>query len=136
MIVCCSSFKCESETIQKIILISSPGFSLLHRQLRARRALVLFKDVPLRTRRAIILLYKVYDDSALLVFNETSLNSVNAFLALSQHLAYYTGWRRWPIKKRYGILLVICGRHNWYQCIDNVEFQKFLSFQPKQDANE
>ena len=39
-----------------------------YRQLRARRALLQFKDVPLRTRRA-LLLYKVYGNSALLVLN-------------------------------------------------------------------
>ena len=53
-----------------------------YRQLRARRALLLFKDVTLRTRR-VLWLYKVYSDSALLVLNETLLNSVNALLALS-----------------------------------------------------
>ena len=54
-----------------------------YRQLRARRALVMFKDAPLRTRRALSL-YKVYGDSALLVLSGTSLNSVNALLALSR----------------------------------------------------
>ena len=44
---------------------------------------MMFKDVPLRTRRALSL-YKVCGDSALLVLNGTSLNSVNAFLALSR----------------------------------------------------
>ena len=43
---------------------------------------MLFKDVPLRARRA-LLLYKVYADNALLVLRGTSLNSVNALLALS-----------------------------------------------------
>ena len=52
------------------------------RQLRARRALLQFKDVPLRTRRA-LLLYKVYGDSALLVLNGTSLICNNALLALN-----------------------------------------------------
>ena len=46
------------------------------RQLRARRALSLSSDVPLKTRR-VLSLYKVYDDSALLVLNGTLLNSVN-----------------------------------------------------------
>ena len=40
----------------------------IKRQLRARRALTLFNDVPLRFGRAISL-YKVYADSALLVLN-------------------------------------------------------------------
>ena len=44
--------------------------------------LSLFKEVPLRTRRA-ILLYKVYCDSALLVLNRTSLTSDRAPLALN-----------------------------------------------------
>ena len=42
-----------------------------------------FKDVPFRTRRALSL-YKVYGDRALLVLKRTSLNNVNALLALSQ----------------------------------------------------
>ena len=45
----------------------------ISRQLRARRALKIYKDVLLRTRRA-LLLYKVYGDRALLVINGTSLN--------------------------------------------------------------
>ena len=49
--------------------------------LRARRALMLFTDVPLRTRRALSL-YKVYGNSALLVLNGTSLNSDNTLLAV------------------------------------------------------
>ena len=43
-----------------------------HCQLRARRAL------------ALLLLYKVYGISALLIFNSTSLNSVNTLLVSSQ----------------------------------------------------
>ena len=46
---------------------------------------MLFKDVPLRTRRALSL-YKVYGDSALLVLDGTLLNSINALLALSHHI--------------------------------------------------
>ena len=63
------------------------GHAVTYLHLRARRALMLFKDVPLRTRRA-LLLYKVYGDSPLLALNGTSLNSVNALLAPS--------WRYWP----------------------------------------
>ena len=44
-------------------LVSSPFC-----QLRARRALTLFNEVPLITRRALSL-YKVYGDHALLVLN-------------------------------------------------------------------
>ena len=54
------------------------------RQLRAKNALMLFKHVPLRARRALSL-YKVYMviDSALMVLNGASLNIVNAILALT-----------------------------------------------------
>ena len=51
-------------------------------QLRARRALSIFKDVLFRTRRALSL-YKVYGDSALLVLNGTSLISDSALLVLN-----------------------------------------------------
>ena len=43
----------------------------------------LFNDVPLRTRRA-LLPYSLYSDNILLVLNETSLNNINALLALNQ----------------------------------------------------
>ena len=49
---------------------------------RARRALSIFKDIPLRTRR-VLSLYKVYGDSALLVLNRTSLKSDSALLTLN-----------------------------------------------------
>ena len=55
---------------------------ILYSQLRARRALLQLKDVPLRTRRA-LLLYKVNGNSALLVLNGTSLICNSALLALS-----------------------------------------------------
>ena len=41
------------------------------------------KDVPLRTRRA-LLLYKVYGNSSLLLFNRTSFNSDSLLMALSR----------------------------------------------------
>ena len=44
---------------------------------------MLFKDVPLRATGA-LLLYIAYGDSALLVLNRTSLNSVNTLLAVSR----------------------------------------------------
>ena len=56
--------------------------SFVCRQLRARRALLQLKDVPLRTRR-VLLLYKVNGNSALLVLNGTSLICNNALLTLS-----------------------------------------------------
>ena len=54
--------------------------------LRTRRASMLFKDDPLRTRR-VLSLHKAYNDSALLVLNGTSLNSIDALLALSQQFS-------------------------------------------------
>ena len=51
-------------------------------QLRGRRGLSLFNDVPSRARRALSPL-TLYSDSALLILNETSLNSDNALLALN-----------------------------------------------------
>ena len=42
----------------------------------------MFKDVPLRTRRG-LLLYKVYSNSALLVLNGTSLNGDSTLLVLN-----------------------------------------------------
>ena len=54
---------------------------------------MLFKDAPFRTRR-VLLLYKVYGDSALLVLNWTSLSSINALLALSQYCwLFFQGFR-------------------------------------------
>ena len=53
-----------------------------YRQLRARKALSIFKDVPLRTRMT-LLLYNVYGNSALLVLSRTSLNTDSALLALN-----------------------------------------------------
>ena len=54
----------------------------MYHQLRAGRVLLQLKDVPLRTRRA-LLLYNVNGDSALLVLNGTSLICNSALLALS-----------------------------------------------------
>ena len=62
---------------------------LIYRQLRARRMLLQIKDVPLRTRRA-LLLYKVYGNSALLVLNGTSLICNNTLLALNWRYASIT----------------------------------------------
>ena len=61
------------------------------RQLRARRVLLQFKDVPLSTRRALSL-YKVYGNSALLVLNGTSLICNNALLALNWRLYHTAGY--------------------------------------------
>ena len=58
------------------------GYNTTYHQFRVRRSLSIFKDVLLRTKRALSL-YKVYGDSALLVLNRTSLNSESALLALN-----------------------------------------------------
>ena len=63
-----------------------------NRQLRTRRALTLFNDVPLRTRRT-LLPQTLYSDSALLVLNGTSLNSVTALLALNWWNTIL--WKKW-----------------------------------------
>ena len=55
---------------------------LTYRQLRARRALLQIKDVPLRTRRGLLPL-TLYSNSAFLVLNRTSLSCNNALLALN-----------------------------------------------------
>ena len=57
-------------------------------QLRAKGALMLFKDVLLRTRRALSL-YEVHGNSALLVLNRTLLNSINAILALNRYISNF-----------------------------------------------
>ena len=56
---------------------------------------MLFKDVSLRNRR-VLLLYKVYVNSALLVLKGTSLNIDNALLALShRYNLWYIGNKYW-----------------------------------------
>ena len=56
--------------------------SVQYRRLRAKRALVLFNDVSLRARRALSP-QTLSSDNALLVRNGTSLNNINALLALN-----------------------------------------------------
>ena len=67
-----------------LIIISRFGVSICISsvELRARTALSLFKEVPLRTRKALSPL-TLYSDSALLVLNGTSLNIDSALLALN-----------------------------------------------------
>ena len=50
--------------------------------------LILFKDVLLRTRRALVLLYKVYGEITL-PLNRSLLNSANALLALIQRYVHH-----------------------------------------------
>ena len=64
-----------------LVMGSENPVNLIYCQLRARKALMLVKDVPLRTRR-VVSLYKVYGDIALLVLNRTLLNSFHTLLAL------------------------------------------------------
>ena len=77
-------------------------------QLRARRALMPFKDVLLRTRWAQAR-HNVYDDSALLVLNRIWLNSVNALLALKQQ-----NWRYLYVFDMGIILKVRANTHNFW----------------------
>ena len=77
-----------------------------YRQLRARRTLSIFKDILLRTRRA-LMLYTVNGDSALLVLNGTSLKSGSVLLALN--------WRYLKITMK-SISLISFGRQGplWF----------------------
>ena len=61
------------------------GWETEQTSIESRRALSIFKDVPLRTRKALSL-YNINGDSALLVLNRTWLNSDNALLVFSWHL--------------------------------------------------
>ena len=70
--------------------------STIYRQLRARRALSIIKEVLSRTRMG-LLLYKVYDDSTLLVLNGTSLNNDSTLLALNWQFIKVCGT---PMKTR------------------------------------
>ena len=100
--------------------------SAWYRQLRARRALSIFKDVPiaplelvlnrtdnydhvcsvpLRTRRALSL-YIAYGDSALLVLNGTSLSSDSALLALNWRYDHVQHCGKWGKKLQYSIIWV------------------------------
>ena len=55
--------------------------------IESQKGVNVFKDVPLRTRRA-IWLYKFYGDCAFLVLNGKSLNNINALLALNRLYFY------------------------------------------------
>ena len=68
-----------------VLCVSFNALLLIHtlyRQLRARRALLQIKDVPLRTRRVLLPMI-LYSSNALLVLNGTSLSCNNALLALN-----------------------------------------------------
>ena len=69
-------------TIHWVSSLSTYKNKTSYHKLRARRALLQFKDVTLRTRRALSL-YKVNGNSALLVLNGISLICNNALLALN-----------------------------------------------------
>ena len=70
-------------------------FSRKYCRLRTRRALTLFKDVLLRTRRALPP-STLYSDRILLVLNRTSLNSAKALLALNWQFVFH---KRWDLSK-------------------------------------
>ena len=72
---------------KKIIIIIRPprnflSYSKSYCQLRARRALSLYNNVPLSTRR-VLSLCKVCGNKTLLALNRTSRNSINALVVLS-----------------------------------------------------
>ena len=81
-VICCSDVVSPGVTVLpfRITFLMVANF-LFYRQLRARRALLQLslklKDVPLRTRRA-LLLYKV-DGNSVLVLNGTSLIEIAPF---------------------------------------------------------
>ena len=85
-LLCSKFFTLSSEIKLNLFWISSlrknPGNKRQSCQLRARRGLSQLNNVLLRARK-VLLLYKVYGDSALLVLNETSLNSFNALLVVN-----------------------------------------------------
>ena len=81
MRVCNIQHTCLAEFAHDLICNPS-NFQNIYRQLRARRGLLQIKDVPLRTRRALLPL-TLYSDSALLVLNGTSLSCNNTLLALN-----------------------------------------------------
>ena len=80
-------------------------FMWTHCQVRARRVLSIFKDVPLRTRR-VLLPYTFYSNSALLVLNRTSLDIDSSLLAFNWQYVMSIVFRhrnvpvcRFPIQK-------------------------------------
>ena len=82
----CSGVLALLDSDKRLLCISCFYQLRQHRQLRARRVLILFKDVPLRTRSALSRLYKAYGDrtTLFLVLNETLLKGFNALRALSR----------------------------------------------------
>ena len=87
---CCLNFKELNTSIISACQTNKQvqTMELLHCWLRARRALSLFNDAPLRTRRA-LLPQTLYSNSACLVLNGTCLNSINAHLALNWWYGLY-----------------------------------------------
>ena len=82
----CHSFVNATFCLGVNLFIETPWtgefYLCIYHQLRARRALTIFKDVPLRARRALSS-YTLHSDSALLVLNGTSLTIDSALLALN-----------------------------------------------------
>ena len=74
--------------------------------LRARRALSLFRDVPLRTRR-VLSTQTLYSDSALLVL-KGSLNIDSALLALNWRNVLGSALTAWMLKEKETLKLKCC----------------------------
>ena len=79
--------------------------------MKARRALSIFKAVPLRTRGALSL-YNAYGDSALVVLNGSSFNSDSALLALN--------WRYMWIRNSAGQTLIPTSLSHIRGCMSSV----------------
>ena len=78
---CTSPFIDLNHIIRKSV---NEPYTLLYYRLRARRVLMLFNDVLLRTRRGLFTIgFVLYSNNTLLVINGTSLSSVYVFLALN-----------------------------------------------------
>ena len=74
--------------------------------------IVVRPDVLLRTKR-VLLLYKVYGDSALLVLNSTSLNCNNALLALNWQIVGFEPEGHWHLCP-FGNKMVVNFVHHWH----------------------
>ena len=65
------------------------GSNLEGYNVESQKGIITIPRCFIENQKSDIPLYKVYGDSALLVFNGTSLNSVNALLVLSQSIEHY-----------------------------------------------
>ena len=112
-----------------------------YRQLRARRVLSIFKEVPLRTRM-VLSLYKVCGDGAFLVLSGTSLNSDESVFEHGYSCFLVHGASLWssPIKTHnqsssFVLLSPFSPRPHWNAFWYNdsgLGFLKILNYVPKE----